>query len=315
MIIVSLINYIGGVGKTSITANLGAELAWRNYNVLLIDLDPQTSLTFSFINPDEWEKRFLKSNTIKDWFDSFESGEVKLLKDLIFVPERVNARLKDKGKLHLIPSHLGLINVDLELATQMGGSNLKQTKKNYIKIHRRLANGINKFNQDDFDVILIDCPPNFNIVTKNAIVASDFILIPAKPDYLSTLGIDYLKRNVNELVRDFNEYVDVDDGSEINKIDPKVLGVIFNMIQIYANVPISTIRPFIKQTKKLGIPVFDSFVRENKSLFGDSPQYGIPVILNAYNNNQTFKGIVKEMEEFVTEFIKKSNIKNGNTRN
>jgi chromosome partitioning protein len=56
--IVSVINYKGGVGKTALTANLAAELAWRGKRVLMLDLDPQTSLTFSFILPDVWEKNF-----------------------------------------------------------------------------------------------------------------------------------------------------------------------------------------------------------------------------------------------------------------
>ena len=58
MKIVSVINYKGGVGKTSLTANMGAELAWRRKRVLLIDLDAQASLTFSFIKPDEWSNKY-----------------------------------------------------------------------------------------------------------------------------------------------------------------------------------------------------------------------------------------------------------------
>lgn len=58
MKIVSVINYKGGVGKTALTANLAAELAWHDKRVLMLDLDPQTSLTFSFILPDIWERDF-----------------------------------------------------------------------------------------------------------------------------------------------------------------------------------------------------------------------------------------------------------------
>ena len=65
MHVVSVINYKGGVGKTSMTANLGAELAWRGRSVLLIDLDPQASLTFSFIRPEQWLDDFAETRTIK----------------------------------------------------------------------------------------------------------------------------------------------------------------------------------------------------------------------------------------------------------
>ncbi len=73
MHIVSVINYKGGVGKTTVTANLAAELAHRGYNVLLLDLDPQASLTFSFMRPEDWKELYAESRTIKKWFDSFES--------------------------------------------------------------------------------------------------------------------------------------------------------------------------------------------------------------------------------------------------
>ncbi len=124
MHIISVINYKGGVGKTSATANLAGELAYRGHNVLLIDLDPQASLTFSFIKPEVWKANFEKSGTIKNWFDSMEKGNPISLNDLIYSLEI----LEDKGKLDLIPSHLGLINVDIELATGLGGATLKQSK-------------------------------------------------------------------------------------------------------------------------------------------------------------------------------------------
>ena len=58
MEILSVINYKGGVGKTTLTANIAGELAYRGYDVLMIDLDPQASLTFSFIDPEKWRKDF-----------------------------------------------------------------------------------------------------------------------------------------------------------------------------------------------------------------------------------------------------------------
>ncbi|MSP01757.1 MAG: hypothetical protein EXR07_12025 [Acetobacteraceae bacterium] len=165
MKVVSVINYKGGVGKTSLTANLGAELAFRGKRVLLLDLDAQASLTFSFITPDSWVKTYADSKTIKSWFDAFELGKPIPLSDLIFQPARVLPRLGSAGALHLIFSHLGLINVDLELATKLGGASLVQSKRNFINIHRRLAEGLNSIEPDKYDLVLIDCPQNFNIVT------------------------------------------------------------------------------------------------------------------------------------------------------
>jgi chromosome partitioning protein len=205
--------------------------------------------------------------------------------------------------LYLIASHLGLINVDLELATELGGATLKQSKANFLKVHKRLVDGLSTIQHEGLDVILIDCPPNFNIATKTAIVASDSILIPAKPDYLSTLGIDYLIRNLNQLIRDYNEYATLGDEPE-DSISPEILGVVFTMIQIHGGQPISAQRPHISQTKRLGVPVFDAWIRENKTIFADAPQYGVPVVLNRYGAG-THNDVVSELEGFVTEFASK----------
>lgn len=200
MQIVSVINYKGGVGKTTVTANLAGELSFRGKKVLILDMDAQASLTFSFVSPDYWDNNLKENKTIKNWFDCISQGENTIqLSSLVTKPEKVNNFLSIKntgGVIDLISSHLGLINVDLELATLLGGANMNQTKRNYIKVHGKLRQEIHNVAIDQYDIVLIDCPPNFNIVTKNALIASDKILIPAKPDYLSTLGIDYLHRSV-----------------------------------------------------------------------------------------------------------------------
>lgn len=203
MDVVAIINYKGGVGKTTVTSNIAGELAWRGKKVLLVDTDAQASLTFSFVTPDRWDKEFKDTKTIKSWFDAISDGkEPPPITDFIITPPTVNARFKTGGRIDLVCSHLGLINVDLELATLLGGANMRQTKKNYIKVHGKLRDAIAALEQEsDYDIVMIDCPPNFNIVTKNAIIASQKILIPAKPDYLSTLGISYLQRSVKDLVR------------------------------------------------------------------------------------------------------------------
>lgn len=308
MQIISVINYKGGVGKTTVTSNLAAELAFRGKKVLVLDMDAQASLTFSFLTPDVWDKELKNNRTIKNWFDCISQGEQTMpLSDLRVRPTTVNKRLQSKGGcIDLISSHLGLINVDLELATLLGGASPNQTQKKYLKVHGKLREELQKLGQQmSYDLVLIDCPPNFNIVTKNALIASDKILIPAKPDYLSTLGIDYLKRSVDSLVKDFNWYAEKDE--EYEKVSPEIMGVVFTMIQINSGQPISAQRQYIAQTKRLHVPVFDAIFRENKTIFADAPRDGVPVVLNAYANT-THSDVVGEIEEFVDEFLEKFEI-------
>jgi len=296
---ISIINYKGGVGKTTLTANIAAELARRGRNILLIDLDPQASLTFSFITPQEWLAEFSESKTIKDWFESFEDKTLLNLKELIFKPKKINSKVN--GQLDMIASHLDLINIDLELATELVGTSLKQSKKNFLKVHRRLADGIQQI-KNEYDLILIDCPPNFNIVTKTAIVASDYLLIPAKPDYLSTIGINYLNKSLKYLVDDYNDYVKTDDEDLEKQISPKILGVVFTMIPIYGDKAISFLRQYIQQINNLEIPVFTNFLRAYEIFSSDDAfDYGVPVV---DENSQTHHG-TNEIENIINELEQK----------
>jgi len=300
MYVVSVINYKGGVGKTTITANLSSELAKRGFKVLMIDLDPQSNLTFSFVMPEIWASEYAELRTIKNWFESFESKKVKHLEELIFSPERAKKILTNKGCLDMIASHLDLINIDLELAQELGGATLKQAKKNFLKVHRRLADGIQQLDSK-YDIVIIDCPSNFNIVTKTAIVASTHLLIPSKPDYLSGIGIDYLIRHFETLKNDYNEYASMDCENSVQVISPQVLGIIFNMVQIYGGEPISASYSLMKQPEKLGYPIFSSYLRTNETLYPKTAQYGIPVALMTPRSNIS-ENILNEIEKFVDEF-------------
>lgn len=304
MPVVSVINYKGGVGKTTVTANLAAELARRGRQVLLVDLDSQASLTFSFVKPDLWRTGLEPNKTIKSWFDSFEDGRPTKLEDLVFQPEDIADRLRTaggNGEVHLIASHLGLINVDLDLATELGGASMRKAKAAFLRVHRRLREGLSALVRK-FDVVLIDCPPNFNVVTKTAIVASDQLLIPAKPDYLSTLGIDYLKRSLDQLVEDYNEFAESDEGVDSGGIAPEVMGVVFTMVQVTSGRPIAAQRPFISQVESLHMPTFKQWMRENKTLFADAPEYGVPVVIGNRLGGSTYRTVVDEIKSFVDEF-------------
>jgi chromosome partitioning protein len=181
--IVSVINFKGGVGKRTLTANLGAELASRGYKVLLIDLDPQASLTFSFLTPDYWKTKLAPGGTTKAWFDADRKGQSIRLSDLIATPDVIKGVIDGSGgQLHLLPSHLDLINIDLELGGSLGGGTFGQVQQNYMKVHRKLALALKDRSFRAYDLILIDCAPNFNVLNKSAIIAGDWVLIPARPE-------------------------------------------------------------------------------------------------------------------------------------
>ncbi|MER7010863.1 AAA family ATPase [Saccharopolyspora sp. NPDC000359] len=303
MRVVAVMNYKGGVGKTTLTANLGAVAASRGLRVLLIDLDPQTNLTFSFFSIDEWHDRIKDDHTIKQWYDGEMPGRDVPLADLVLTPEPVNRALNNAaGRLDVICSHLGLIDIDLELAARLGGTTtLAGSKRKFLDLHSCLRHALRDTRFSEYDLVLIDCAPNFGLVTKTAIVASEQILVPAKADYLSTLGLDYLVGNCDGLVQQFNEFVNHKGGiGDHRPINPSVLGVVFTMVQIYSQQVTAAQHAYIQEVQlNSRVPVLKSSVRNSPRHFGSSGESGVPAMLRASSKDE----VVKEFNQLVDEVL------------
>lgn len=298
MSVVSVINYKGGVGKTTITANIGAELALRGRKVLLIDLDPQASLTFSFYRVTEWQDELAERKTVLRWFESFVANRtVDPLRDYLLTPPVVNELVRPNGgRLDLLASHLGLIEIDLDLAAALGGARFQATNPGFLAVHGMLGAALEEPPFRGYDAILIDCAPNFNMVTRTAIIASDQVLIPARPDYLSTLGIDYLRTRMSSLVDGYN------DAAGQVVVNPEILGVVYTMVQYAGSDPIKAQRSTMDQTRQIEIPIFHQTVRDNKSAFTESGTSGIPAVL-AESGNQAVQTLQYELQQLTSEFL------------
>lgn len=306
MKVVSIINYKGGVGKTTLTANVATELANRGKRVLIIDLDPQTNLTLSFITPQEYECLVSQGKTIKNlYMDYIRTGTINNLTNLIVTPSIVNNLVT--GRIDIISSNLQLIDIDADLASTGTGSTENTIRINYLKVRSILKQSL-KSVCDDYDIVLMDCPPNFNIVTQNAIIASDLYLIPTKPDYLSTSGIDQLLGQVKNLVDKYNYFAEYENKYEgigvYDYINPLPLGIVFTMINIYNNKPIQAQQEYITQVET-NIPcnVFNNFIRNNNTLFANAPDYGVPVIISDKQSGDVYDNIKREINLLVDELI------------
>jgi chromosome partitioning protein len=314
MRVVAVMNYKGGVGKTTLTANLGAVAASRGLRVLLLDLDPQTNLTFSFFSIDEWHDRLRDNRTIKRWYEAEAPGRGVPLADLVVTPERVNKALKNTaGQLDLISSHLGLIDIDLELAAQLGGTTtLDGSKRKFLELHSCLRRALADDYFSTYDLVLIDCAPNFGLVTKTAIVASEHILIPAKADYLSTLGLDYLAGHCRDLVDQFNAFVNHKPGSGDHRpIDPSILGAIFTMVQIYSQQAVAAQQNYIQEVHvNSQVAVLKSKIRNSPRHFGDAGESGVPAMLRSSGKDE----VVREFDQLADEVLGALALSSGDRR-
>jgi chromosome partitioning protein len=316
---IATINFKGGVGKTTLTANLAAELALRGSAVLVVDLDPQASLTFSLISVDEWRTTCEKTATIKNWYDALLNRDQALLfSDLVIHPQKMNRLIKHGGRVDLVCSHLGLINIDLRLASHLAFGEVKYRLRRgqasarpsptpppinpRLMVLARLAQGLAGLDHEHYHFILLDCPPNFNIVTQNAIVASDYLLIPARPDYLSTLGIDQIRRHVKELVAEYNGYV-AETRGQWKPIRPELLGVVFTMITMRQQAPVSVQQQYINNVKDRSIRTLETFVRTNDSVYAEAAEKGVPVVLERASN-KTQRDIRDELKNLAEEILR-----------
>jgi chromosome partitioning protein len=284
--VVSIINHKGGVGKTTLTANLGAGLAARGRKVLLLDLDSQASLTVSFFTPPEWAEQLLPARTVKHWFDGLDDGTaLHSPADLVATPRRVREKLsRSPGRLDLIAAHRDLSDVDTMLAAQ-----LMSAPERFSDLHSRLRAGLEHPAFAEYDVALIDCAPNFGLIARNAVAASDLLLIPTKPDYLSTNGIDSLGLKIREFVEEYN-------ARSTDPITRPPASVVFTMVQLHDDRPIEAQRAVMSRIEAGGVAPLVTTIRDSKAVYGPAPEYGVPVILGG-----TGRALTRELRELVSE--------------
>jgi chromosome partitioning protein len=181
MPVVSVALQKGGSGKTTTTVNLGAALMRKGHSILLIDSDPQANLTYSLGIPDDLEK-----NLYTEYKKEIIGQKCDLRSSIV----------KTKCGLDLIPSSIDLANAELELVSKFAR---EQTLRN--RMLRPLTS--------DYDFILIDCPPSFGMLTVNALVASDYVLIPLQGEFLPKKGVESFLKLIATMKEMLNARIEV----------------------------------------------------------------------------------------------------------
>jgi chromosome partitioning protein len=172
--IIALFNQSGGVGKTTLTMNLGYHLGQKKNRVLLVDIDPQASLTtFMGIEPEELEQTIYESVV----------GE-----EPIQIIEQING-------LDLVPANINLSAAELELVSS-------------LMREARLKNALANI-ADKYDFILIDCPPSLGILTVLSLVAATHVLVPIQTQFKSFQGTDLLLNTVARLRKAANRQLKI----------------------------------------------------------------------------------------------------------
>jgi len=228
--VISVSNQKGGVGKTTSTVNLAASLAVAGYQTLLIDMDPQ-------------------GNASSGSGIDARSCPCTIYDVLMGAAELSQAtHPTEMENLWVIPSHVDLVGAEVEL---VGESNREQRLKSAIARVR-----------DQYDYILLDCPPSLGLVTLNALSAADSVLIPVQCEYYALEGLGQLTKTL-ELVR--------------RQLNPElaVLGVLLTMADRRNNL----CRQVMAEVRKhFGDQVFETTIPRNITL-AEAPSHGRPILL------------------------------------
>lgn len=219
--VISTANMKGGVGKTTLTVNLATCLA-KNHGkkVLVLDLDTQISATLSLMSPIDFAKLRKKRRTLRYLIDDIvkSSDKVKLT-----IQDIIQQGVSNLPGLDLLPGDIDLYDEFVvsqmlhQQAVNLGENNFEAI---WNRFERVLLGKILEPIRTDYDFILLDCAPGYNLLTRSALATSNFYVLPAKPEPLSVVGIQLLERRIAQL-KESHEY-------EAN-IDISMLGIVFTM--------------------------------------------------------------------------------------
>ena len=218
--IIATANMKGGVGKTTLTVNLAASLV-KDFGkrVLVVDLDNQISATLSMMSPQDFSKRRRDKRTLRHLVNKAIKPDIKLSIPIQDVIHPYACSLKG---LDLLPGDLDLYDEFLvsemlyEKAIKSGQTNFDEI---WTQFERNLVQNILNPVLKDYDFIILDCAPGYNLLTRSGLLASNFYILPAKPEPLSVIGIQLLERRIAQQ-------------KEVHKDEPiniQLLGIVFTM--------------------------------------------------------------------------------------
>ena len=234
--IIAVANQKGGVGKTTTSINLAACLAEKGKKVLAVDMDPQGNLT-SGLGVDK---------------DSVEKSIYELIIGEVDIKEVINKEVLEN--LDIIPTSIDLSAAEIEL--------IGVDDKEYI-----LRNAIDQV-KDQYDFVIIDCPPSLSMLTINAMTTADSVIVPIQCEYYALEGLSQLIHTV-ELVKDrLNSKLEIE-------------GVVFTMYDARTNLSL----PVVENVKdNLQQNIYKTIIPRNIRL-AEAPSYGLPI--NKYDPKST----------------------------
>jgi chromosome partitioning protein len=305
---ISIINFKGGVGKTTLAFNLGAGLSkFYDKRVLLVDVDHQSSLSLVCLNEKQWNDTSKTGKTVNSIFRHFTTpGTPMPGKEIIFYKPK-----SSYPKLDLVPCELQLDETELDLGTTGFGDPVLSEWNKRMLIAKWMEN--NKIDAD-YDYILFDCPPATKIVTQNAIAVSHGYIIPTIPDVVSTRGIPHLIERmfakIDEKLKGLATYLK-SKGMEMGSLyvpETKLGGIVIFRIRThgpaYSGYVDDHTANLAVLNGKYGATIIKPYIEEGVGVI-ESLRDGNPIYDCGYNPNVTNRGYIQVFTKLTEECKKR----------
>jgi len=228
--VIAIANQKGGVGKTTTAVNLSACLAYKGKKVMIVDVDPQGNTTSGL----GIEKKNI-SKSIYEVIINDESIENALIKTMI-------------DNLYICPSNIQLVGEEVELVSVISRETRMKTAIDTVR--------------DEYDFIIIDCPPSLGLLTLNALTAADTVLVPIQCEYYALEGLSQLMNTIKLVQKHLNPSLDVE-------------GVVLTMFDARTNLSIQVVEDVKRYFRN---KVYRTIIPRNVRL-SEAPSFGLPIIL------------------------------------
>ncbi len=234
--IISIANQKGGVGKTTTAINLSACLAEAGQKVLAVDFDPQGNATSGL----GFEKEYM-NKSVYELLVGECSFDDCIIRDV-------------QENLDVLPSDVGLAGAEIELLNEDGKESILKKELDKIK--------------EEYDFIIIDCPPSLSLLTINALTASDTVLVPIQCEYYALEGLSQILQTIDLVKKKLNQKLELE-------------GVVFTMYDARTNLSLEVVESVKNHLKRT---IYKTIIPRNVRL-AEAPSHGMPI--NLYDSRST----------------------------